>query len=218
MRKVLNGKFFERPALKVAEELLGKYLCRQIPGSPTSRGSRTSKICLMITEVEAYVGPEDKASHASRGRTPRNGPMFGRAGQWYVYFTYGIHWMLNVVTGPKDFPAAVLIRGVLGHVFPTQHFARRAYPPAGGLLCSGRRPAQCLAKCLPGKLLNGPAKLTKFLKIDKRFNGKKADKKIGLWIEDRSVKIKSSQIRRGPRIGVDYAEGWAKKPYRFLIK
>ncbi|MDP2668509.1 MAG: DNA-3-methyladenine glycosylase [bacterium] len=213
MLTVLGKKFFERSALKVAKELLGKFLVR---GDPTARGGRIAK-AYMITEVEAYLGPKDKASHARSGKTKRNAPMFGEAGRWYVYFTYGMYWMLNIVTGPKDFPAAVLIRGVSGHVFPTQHFARRAYPPAGGLLCSGRRPAQCLAKCLPGKLLNGPAKLTKFLKIDGRFNAKPASKKIKLWIEDRGIKIKSSQIRRLPRIGVDYAGKWAKKPYRFCI-
>ena len=167
--------------MKVAEEILGKYLCRQIPGSPTSPGSRTSKICLMITETEAYVGPDDEASHASRGRTKRNEPMFGRAGIWYVYFTYGMYWMLNIVTGPKDYPAAVLIRGIVPN-------------------------------------LDGPAKLTKFLKIDGRFNAKSASQKTGLWIEDRGIKIKSFQIRRGPRIGVDYSGKWAKKPYRFLIR
>lgn len=106
MKKVLTQKFFERPALKVAPELLGKYLCVS-----NSLRRRTSK-CYIVTEVEAYVGPKDKASHASRGRTARNAPMFGEAGRWYVYFTYGTHWMLNIVTGPKDYPAAVLIRGV----------------------------------------------------------------------------------------------------------
>ena len=66
----------------------------------------------MITEVEAYDGPRDKASHASRGLTPRNAPMFGEAGRFYIYFTYGMHWMLNIVTGKRGYPAAVLIRGV----------------------------------------------------------------------------------------------------------
>lgn len=64
----------------------------------------------MITEVEAYDGFNDKASHASRGQTERNKVMFGKAGYWYVYFTYGMHWMLNIVTGAKNYPAAILIR------------------------------------------------------------------------------------------------------------
>jgi DNA-3-methyladenine glycosylase len=66
----------------------------------------------MITEVEAYCGPLDRASHASRGPTPRNRGMFGPPGYWYVYLCYGVHWMLNLVTGPDGYPSAVLLRGV----------------------------------------------------------------------------------------------------------
>lgn len=98
---VLASSFFEQPTLVVAENLLGKYLVRDGQA-------------FMITEVEAYDGFEDKASHASRGETPRNKVMFGGAGVWYVYFVYGMHHMLNIVTGPKGYPAAVLIRGVEG--------------------------------------------------------------------------------------------------------
>lgn len=105
MKRVLGQSFFNRPALKVAEELLGKAIVRRI-------GSR--EIALAITEVEAYDGHHDKASHASRGMTKRNAPMFGEAGVWYVYLVYGMHWMLNIVTGPKEYPAAVLIRGAGG--------------------------------------------------------------------------------------------------------
>lgn len=72
----------------------------------------------MITEVEAYDGPEDKACHASRGRTARTSVLFGPPGHWYVYLCYGIHEMLNLVTGPEGYPAAVLIRGVEGFVGP----------------------------------------------------------------------------------------------------
>ncbi|MBI2635693.1 MAG: DNA-3-methyladenine glycosylase [Parcubacteria group bacterium] len=100
---ILGKKFFERPTLIVARELLGKYLVRR-------RGKKVESF--MITEVEAYSGLKDLASHASRGKTNRNAPMFGSAGHWYVYFTYGMHWMLNAVTGPENYPAAVLIRGV----------------------------------------------------------------------------------------------------------
>lgn len=184
MWKVLNQKFFERPALVVAKELLGKFLCR------ASLGNRVAK-CYMITEVEAYDGFKDKASHAHREKTARNAPMFGEAGRWYVYFTYGMHWMLNVVTGPKNYPAAVLIRGVRSSTFDTFVKSRTS--------------------------LNGPAKLTKFLKIDKRFNGEPASRRTGLWVEDRGVMIKKSQIKRAPRVGIGYAKEWAKKPYRFLL-
>ena len=204
MRQVLTQKFFERNAVVVARELLGKFLCRAV-----SLRRRTSK-CYMITETEAYDGFKDKASHAHSGKTARNFPMFGEAGRWYVYFTYGMHWMLNIVTGPKDYPAAVLIRGGL-------LFDEEAKQP----FCFSRRLEVVRSAPNPQKgswlSLNGPAKLTKFLKINKRFNNKPSTKKTGLWIEDRGVKIKPSQIKRAPRGGVDYAGKWAKKPYRFFI-
>lgn len=105
MQNVLRRKFFNRPTLRVARELLGKYLVRRVGKKRLAR---------MITEVEAYVGFSDKASHAARGMTPRNRVMFGPPGIWYVYFTYGMHWMLNIVTERAGYPAAVLIRGVEG--------------------------------------------------------------------------------------------------------
>lgn len=188
MRKIVSTKFFNRPTLNMARDLLGKFLVRKI-------GPKT--IVVMITEVEAYDGFKDKASHASCGKTKRNEPMFGLAGHWYVYLCYGTHWMLNIVTGPKDYPAAILIRGV-------------------SLLTSDR------------KLVNGPGKLTKFLKIDKQFNYKKASKKTGLWIAAPSTKKLSPlrrqfrrerfQIHKSSRIGVEYAGPvWSKKHYRFYL-
>ncbi|MDP3934758.1 MAG: DNA-3-methyladenine glycosylase [Candidatus Giovannonibacteria bacterium] len=177
--KLISQKFFNRAAEKVARELLGKFLCRQ------QLGNRVPK-CLMITEVEAYDGFKDKASHAHRGKTTRNFPMFGPAGRWYVYFTYGMHWMLNIVTGPQNYPAAVLIRGV--------------------------------------ENINGPGRITKFLKINKRFNAKKADKKTGLWIaapsgraSPRKYGAGKFKIKRASRVGVDYAGKWAKKLLRFTF-
>ncbi len=94
--------FFNRPTLEVARSLLGKRLCREVNGQC---------IGLPIVEVEAYDGFEDKASHAHRGKTSRNAVMFGPAGIWYVYLCYGMHWMLNVVTGAEGYPAAILFRG-----------------------------------------------------------------------------------------------------------
>ena len=111
-RTPLGRGFFERGTLVVARELLGKYLVH-------------SEKALMITEVEAYDGPADLASHAARGRTPRNALMFGDAGIWYIYLCYGIYRLLNIVTGPRDYPAAILIRGVEGVDGPgrlTRHF------------------------------------------------------------------------------------------------
>lgn len=102
MSRVLDEAFFGRPALTVACELIGKHLVRRV-------GRRV--VDAVITETEAYVGPHDLACHGSKGRTPRTEVMFGPAGYWYVYFIYGIHWMLNVVTDEVEHPAAVLIRG-----------------------------------------------------------------------------------------------------------
>ena len=172
MRKILRRQFFDRDTPLVAKELLGKYIVRKI-------GKKT--IALKITETEAYDGFSDKASHASRGKTARNTVMFGPAGYFYVYFTYGMHWMLNVVTGKKDYPAAILIRGVEGY--------------------------------------NGPAKLTKFLAIDKKLNALLASPKSELWFEDRGEKVDPKNIKATGRIGVNYAGPvWSKKNWRFVFK
>lgn len=174
MRKVLRQDFFNRPTLKVARGLLGKFLVRKIGGN----GERI--VAMMITDVEAYIGHKDKASHASRGKTLRNTPMFGKAGYWYVYFTYGMHWMLNIVTEREGYPAAILIRGVAD--------------------------------------ISGPARITKFLKIDKKINGKRASRKNNLWIEDRGIKISPRQISKSKRVGVPYAGEWKNKLWRFGVK
>ena len=181
MRKVLASGFFDRPTLRVAKELLGKFLVRRFPRRSASglRKSASREAAAMIIEVEAYIGFHDLASHASRGKTARNTVMFGRAGVWYVYFTYGMHWMLNIVTGPKGYPAAVLIRGIEG--------------------------------------IPGPARVTKYFKVDRRMNLKPASRKTGLWIEDRGARIPKSRMKRGMRIGVDYAGSWKRKLWRFYV-
>ena len=98
----MDHAFYNRPTLDVARDLIGCRLCREMDGQV---------IRLPITETEAYDGPEDRACHAFKGRTQRTEVLFGPAGIWYVYLCYGIQWMLNVVAGPDDYPAAVLIRG-----------------------------------------------------------------------------------------------------------
>jgi DNA-3-methyladenine glycosylase len=103
--KILKQDFFDRPVLQVAPDLIGKFLVRKL-------GRR--EISHMITEVEAYDGEKDRACHASRGKTARTEVMYGEAGHFYIYLCYGIHEMLNVVTGPIGYPSAVLIRGVEG--------------------------------------------------------------------------------------------------------
>ncbi|MHC5012377.1 MAG: DNA-3-methyladenine glycosylase [Planctomycetota bacterium] len=115
MPRVLPPEYFSGTALQTAPRLLGKVLVAR-------RGQ--ARMALPITEVEAYGGLRDLASHASRGPTPRNRPMFGPPGRWYVYFVYGMHWMLNVVTGPEGMPSAVLIRGagdIVGPARLTKH-------------------------------------------------------------------------------------------------
>jgi DNA-3-methyladenine glycosylase len=109
--RVLAATFFDRPADKVAHDLIGCHLHWKEGDQSHSR---------IITETEAYTGPNDLASHASKGRTKRNEALFGQPGIFYVYFVYGLHWMLNVVTGPLDYPAAVLLRGIEGIVGPAR--------------------------------------------------------------------------------------------------
>ena len=102
--RVLTASFFDRPALNAARDLIGCRLHWRDGDKTQSR---------IIIETEAYTGPDDLASHASKGRrTKRNAVMFGSPGTFYVYIVYGMHWMLNVVTGPIGYPAAVLLRGV----------------------------------------------------------------------------------------------------------
>lgn len=102
MRKKLDSTFFNRKPQIVARDLLGKYIVRRIGGK---------EIALMITETEAYDGQHDLACHARSGKTLRNAPMFAKPSTIYVYFTYGMHWMLNLVCREEHYPAAALIRG-----------------------------------------------------------------------------------------------------------
>ena len=182
MAKILSKKFFDRRTTIVAKDLIGKYIARQWHGK---------QIALMITETEAYDGPHDLASHASHGRTERTKIMFCEAGVFYVYFVYGMHWLVNIVTGPKNYPAAVLIRA--------------------GLYYDQKNKKEVI--------ISGPARLSKFLNISKKQNGKRADKKTGAWIEDHNIKINPRHITAEKRIGVDYAGYlWASKPYRFTLR
>ncbi len=101
--KVIKADFFNRPTLEIAEDILGKYLVRK---------TASEMFRSRITEVEAYAGFEDKASHAHKGLTKRNQVMYGPAGFFYVYLCYGMYWMLNIVTEKKGYPAALLFRGL----------------------------------------------------------------------------------------------------------
>src|SRR5512140_3117402 len=143
MAVLLTPSFFERDAVIVARELLGMRLVRRLQGCQRLGG--------MIVEAEAYRGEEDLACHAKAGRTPRTAVMYGPPGRAYVYFTYGMHWCLNCVTGPEGFAAAVLLRAILPEEGLEQIALRRA----------GRPPAEWT---------NGPGKLTQALAIDGSFN------------------------------------------------
>lgn len=183
----LPRSFYEQPTLDVARQLLGKFLVREHPdGTTVGR----------IVETEAYVGPEDKACHASKGRTARTEVMFGPAGYAYVYLIYGIYDCLNLVTESVDYPAAVLIRAV---------------EPVGGVeIMKARRKTGTLHD-----LASGPGKLCRAFAIDRKLNGGDLCGKV-LFVEDRGEPV--SKIVTTPRIGVDYAGAWKRKPWRFLIK
>jgi len=195
---ILPKSFYENNTLKVAQDLLGCFLVFLSGGKSSSANGAHANECLnkyRIVETEAYCGPHDLASHASRGETERNKVMFGEAGIIYVYLIYGMYNMLNIVTEKNRYPAAVLIRALE----PLPH------------------PNLPLRK---GKEfdLSGPGKLTKNLKIDRNFNSLEIYKKnYGLWIEE-GEKIKSSQIKKVPRVGVDYAGEYKDKLWRFYIK
>ncbi|KKR21068.1 MAG: hypothetical protein UT48_C0014G0002 [Parcubacteria group bacterium GW2011_GWE2_39_37] len=187
---ILPQSFYNQNTLKVAQDLLGCFLVRELPfGFPLLTKERV-RVRYKIVETEAYDGPFDLASHASRGLTLRNKIMFGASGQIYVYLTYGLHHMLNIVTGPENYPAAVLIRAV--------------EPILSCHSCEGRNPEKKFST-------NGPAKLTKALQINKYFNDLPIyTKKYGLWIEGRKEIIKPSQIIKTTRIGIDYAGKYKK--------
>lgn len=182
----LPRAYYEQNTIDVAKQLLGKYLVRKhVDGKTIGR----------IVETEAYVGPQDLACHASKGRTARTEVMFGPAGHAYVYFIYGFYNMLNLVTETKDYPAAVLIRAV--------------EPVAGIELMIARRRSNLLRN-----LASGPGKLCQAFAVDRSLNGANLNGNI-LYVEDRGEP--APKFRATSRIGVDYAGKWKNKPFRFLI-
>lgn len=178
----LPRSFFDRPTLKVAKDLLGKFLIRE-----TSGGLLQTR----IVDVEAYVGPEDKACHASKGRTKRTAIMFGPPGFTYVYLIYGMYYCLNLVTEREEYPAAILIRGL------------EVQEETGVGVSSSR--------------IDGPGRVCRFLNIDRADNGIDATLGATLWIEDRGRNHSNTQIHTLPRVGIDYAGEWAHKPWRFCL-
>jgi DNA-3-methyladenine glycosylase len=193
MRHLSRG-FYARHTLAVARDLLGARLVRMLDGQRLSG---------IVVECEAYIGQDDTACHASRGRTSRNEVMFGPPGHAYVYFTYGMHWMLNVVTEAEGFPAAVLLRGIQ----PLEGIATmRVLRQAKGKTRTDR------------ELTSGPARLTQALAIDKAFNGADLTDSADLWLEPGDF-VSDDQVARGPRIGVNYAaEKDRLAPWRFWLR
>jgi DNA-3-methyladenine glycosylase len=183
----LPHEFYARPTLTVARALLGMRLVRNLDGQ---------RLSSIIIEAEAYIGETDLGCHAKAGRTRRNAVMYGPPGHAYVYFTFGQHWMLNAVTEPEGFPAAVLLRAI--------------QPQEGQETISLRRQGR---DCL------GPAKLTQALAIDGALNGVDlCDPHSGLWIEA-GQPLPESAILTGPRIGLyTVPEPWKSIPWRFRVR
>ena len=189
-RKLPREFYTRRNVLTVARNLLGKLLV-----VPAPNGQRVSGL---IVETEAYRGPLDRASHAYGGRrTKRTETMYGLGGTVYIFFVYGMYNQFNVVTNVENVPHAVLVRAL--------------QPIEGIELMRQRRHGQ------PDRnLTNGPGKLCIALGIDRRLD--RADL-LGdhVWLED-GEHIPSRKIASGPRIGIDYAEEWVEKPWRFWVK
>jgi len=190
-KRILQIVYFQNEqVVELAKDLLGKFLFTNINNHLTGG---------MITETEAYAGITDKGSHAYNGRrTARTEVMYRAGGISYVYFTYGIHYLFNVVTGKEDVPHAVLIRAI--------------YPLTGTDIMLQRTGK----KTVDYQLTNGPAKLTKSLGITKEQNKIPLDGSI-LWLEERGVIIDQEDVTATPRIGIDYAGKDALLPYRFVL-
>jgi DNA-3-methyladenine glycosylase len=190
-RERIPRSFFEQTTLEVAKSLLGQRLVR-LEGNQ-------NRLSGIIIETEAYVGMDDLACHAKSGKTMRNHSMWGPAGIAYVYFTYGMHWMLNFVTERDGYPAAVLIRAIV--------------PVEGIQRMMARRPGRKLSD-----LVNGPAKLCQALNIDRSFDGHDAClSQSRLFVEQMEPRL-IPRVTSGPRVGLNKVpEPWKSKPWRFMI-
>jgi len=174
---LVTRSFYARDTVEVAQDLLGKILVRNIDGRLISG---------IIAETEAYKYKDDAASHSFGGLTERNKAMFGEVGKAYVYFTYGMHYCVNAVARSSDNHAgAVLIRSL----FPTQGM---------DFMMKHRKTSDL------SNLTNGPAKLTQALKITKKEYGEDLTKRSNLFVID-GIKIKRSEMKTGPRIGIKKA-------------
>jgi DNA-3-methyladenine glycosylase len=188
----LGKAFYTREdAITISKELLGKFLVTCIDGRLTSG---------MIVETEAYLGAEDKASHAyGNRRTKRTEPFYKEGGIAYVYLCYGIHYLFNIITNKAEIPHAVLIRAV---------------EPSDGIDIMLERRKK--AKLTP-ELTAGPGALSVALGISARHNETDLLENE-IWVEDRGGVVNENEIIASPRVGVAYAKEYALKPWRFRVK
>jgi DNA-3-methyladenine glycosylase len=185
-RRRLPRSFFARPATEVAPELLGRVLARRLEDGRVLRGR--------IVEAEAYE-PGDPASHGSRRRTAFNDAMFGPPGRLYVYFTYGNHWMANVVTRRDGEPSAVLLR---------------ALEPLEGLDDMRRR----RGRERPTELCAGPGRLCQAMGIDRELNMDDLVRGSRVWLEPGSP-VAHGDVARGIRVGVSVG---VEREWRFWVR
>ena len=189
----LKREFFARDTAAVARDLLGRHLVRVLDGQRLSG---------VIVEAEAYSGFDDQASHGRHGKTERNALMFGPVGYSYVYFTYGMHWLLNVVAKPQgaQYAAAVLLRAI---------------EPLTGL----EQVAENRKGRPPLEWTSGPAKLTRALGIDKALSGIDVTASDSPLFFEEGRPLPDKAVRNGPRVGMgDAPEPWFSKPWRFFVK
>lgn len=185
---ILEPAWFSRPTCVVAADLIGKVLCRQL----TDSDGKQKILRMRISETEAYIGEGDAACHAHAGtRTARTEIMYNQGGVFYVYLTYGIHHMLNLVSGPAESPEAVLIRAGF--------FTEDSERLLDEQLLSADKPLSPLKEI---KQLAGPGKLTKHLQINRDLYGEPITPASEVWIEDDGCQ---PPISLRPRIGIDYA-------------
>lgn len=189
--KRLTRRFYRRDPVTLAKALLGQILVRRLDDGQELAGR--------IVEVEAYLGVEDRACHSYGGRrTKRNASMWLEGGHAYVYFVYGMHWCFNVVSDREDVPTACLIR---------------ALEPLEGLDEMRRRRGRDKAE----DLCSGPAKLSQALGIDRTLDAMDLVTSGELHIR-RSRRVHPIQVVPSRRIGVDYAQEWAARRLRFLVR
>lgn len=190
----LSRRFYQREPITLAKALLGQVLVRRLEDGTRLAGR--------IVEVEAYLGVPDRAAHTFGGRrTKRNASMWKEGGHAYVYFTYGMHWCMNVVAEREGVPTACLLRALEPH--DGIEVMRR--------LRAGKIAAERLRE---RDLCSGPAKLAQAMAIDRSLDGADLVISESLWIE-RGAAVSKRNIDAGPRIGVSYAQEWAQEPLRF---